>query len=162
MNILGINAWHGDAAACLIREGAIVAAAAEERFVRQRHCAGFPEHAVRVCLEEGGVSAADLDHVAISRDPSARMHRKLMDSLARLPAAFSLKERLQNVGKPRDVRGTLAAALQLSPASLTAEFHNVEHHQAHMASAFFVSPFPRAALLSVDGFGDFISTMTGF
>src|SRR5690349_3562317 len=120
MNILGINAWHGDAAACLIRDGAIVAAAAEERFVRQRHCAGFPERAVRFCLSEGGISAADLDHVAISRDPSARMHKKLMDSLARLPAAFSLKERLQNVGKRRDVRGSLATALRVAPETLTA------------------------------------------
>jgi carbamoyltransferase len=161
MIILGVNAWHGDAAACLIRDGQLVAAAAEERFVRQRHCAGFPEHAVRFCLREAGVSAQDLAHVAISRDPSARMHRKLMASLARLPAAFSLKERLQNVGKPRDVRASLADALQVRPDELRAEFHNVEHHQAHMASAFFISPFQRAALLSVDGFGDFVSTMTG-
>src|SRR5207248_1354810 len=122
------------------RDGEIVAAAAEERFVRQRHCAGFPEHAVRFCLREGGVTAQDLAHVAVSRDPSARMHQKLMASLARLPAAFSLKERLQNVGKPRDVRGALAGALLVPPDELTAEFHNVEHHQAHMASAFYVSP----------------------
>jgi carbamoyltransferase len=161
MNILGINAWHGDAAACLIQDGQIVAAAAEERFVRQRHCAGFPDHAIRFCLSQGELSARDLDHVAVSRDPSARMHRKLMDALARLPAAFSLKERLQNVGKPRDVRGALAGSLGMEPGTLRAEFHNVEHHQAHMASSFFVSPFERAALLSVDGFGDFVSTMIG-
>jgi carbamoyltransferase len=161
MNILGINAWHGDAAACLLQDGEIVAAAAEERFVRLRHCAGFPGHAVRFCLREGGITARDLDHVAVSRDPSARMHQSLMNALARLPAAFSLKERLQNVGKPRDLRAALAGALGVSPEELTADFRNVEHHQAHMASAFFVSPFQRAALLSVDGFGDFVSTMIG-
>jgi carbamoyltransferase len=162
MNILGINAWHGDAAACLVRDGALIAAAAEERFNRQRHSAGFPENAIRFCLEQGGIGAADLDHVAVSRDPSARMHRKLMAALARLPAAFSLKDRLQNVLKVRDVRGALATALGVPPTQLQSCFHNVEHHQAHMASAFFVSPFQRAALLSVDGFGDFVSTMLGW
>ena len=161
MNILGINAWHGDAAACLVRDGELVAAVAEERFARLRHCAGFPERAIRYCLRQGGIGPTELDHVAVSRDPSAHMHKKLMAALARLPAAFSLKDRLQNVGKLRDVRGTLAAALDVAPAELRACFHNVEHHQAHMASAFFVSPFEQAALLSVDGFGDFVSTMIG-
>src|SRR6266571_3071512 len=161
MNILGINAWHGDAAACLVRDGELVAAVAEERFARLRHCAGFPERAVRFCLQHGGIGPHELDHVAVSRDPSARMHKKLMAALARLPAAFSLKDRLQNVGKLRDLRSTLAAALDVAPEELRARFHNVEHHQAHMASAFFVSPFDHAALLSVDGFGDFVSTMIG-
>jgi carbamoyltransferase len=161
MNILGINAWHGDAAACLVRDGELVAAAAEERFERLRHCAGFPERAIRYCLQHGGIGPHELDHVAVSRDPSAHMHKKLMAALARLPAAFSLKDRLQNVGKRRDLRGALAAALEVAPDELRACFHNVEHHQAHMASAFFVSPFEHAALLSVDGFGDFVSTMIG-
>ena len=90
------------------------------------------------------------------------MHRKLMDALARLPAAFSLKDRLQNVGKPRDVQAALAAALEVAPRRPCARASTTcEHHQAHMASAFFVSPFERAALLSVDGFGDFVSTMVG-
>ena len=106
MNILGINAWHGDAAACLVRDGELVAAVAEERFARLRHCAGFPERAIRYCLRQGGIGPTELDHVAVSRDPSAHMHKKLMAALARLPAAFSLKDRLQNVGKLRDVRGT--------------------------------------------------------
>jgi carbamoyltransferase len=161
MNILGINAWHGDAAACLVRDGELVAAVAEERFNRQKHSAGFPERSVAYCLQHGGITARELDHVAVSRDPSAHMHKKLMAALARLPAAFSLKDRLQNVGKVRDLRATLAASLDMAPDDLTAGFHNVEHHQAHMASAFFVSPFDHAALLSVDGFGDFVSTMVG-
>jgi carbamoyltransferase len=162
MNILGINAWHGDAAACLVRDGVLVAAAAEERFTRQRHCAGFPEHAVRFCLAQAGLAPVELDHVALSRDPSAHMHRKLMAALARLPAAFSLKDRLQNVGKVRNLPGALAAALDIDADQLRARFHNVEHHKAHVASAFFASPFERAALLSVDGFGDFVSTMVGW
>ena len=81
MNILGINAWHGDAAACLVHDGELVAAAAEERFNRIRHCAGFPEQAIRSCLRQAGIGPRDLDHVAVSRDPSARMHQKLMASL---------------------------------------------------------------------------------
>jgi carbamoyltransferase len=162
MNILGINAWHGDAAACLVLDGVLVAAAAEERFARQRHCAGFPEQAIRFCLQQGRLAPGELDHVALSRDPSAHMHRKLMAALARLPAAFSLKDRLQNVGKLRNLRGELAAALDVDPDRLRARCHNVEHHKAHMSSAFFASPFERAALLSVDGFGDFVSTMLGW
>src|SRR5438045_2231721 len=120
MTILGINAWHGDAAACLVRDGGVVAAVAEERFNRQRHCAGFPSAAIRYCLEQGGIGPGGLDHVAVSRDPSAHMHRKLMAALARLPAAFSLKDRLQNVGKVRDLRATLAASLDVDPAELRA------------------------------------------
>jgi carbamoyltransferase len=162
MNILGINAWHADAAACLVRDGELVAAAAEERFNRHKHCSGFPEHAIQFCLEQGGIGPEALDHVALSRDPSAETHKRLMASLGRLPASFSLKDRLQQVDKQRDVRASLSAALGIPSDRLRAGFHNVEHHQAHMSSAFFVSPFEQAALLSVDGFGDFVSTMTGW
>jgi carbamoyltransferase len=157
--ILGLNAFHGDAAAALVVDGELVVAAEEERFNRVKHCAGFPELAARWCLEDAGLEPGDLDHVAVSRDPKANLGRKLMRTIRHGASARYLKARLENAAKVRDVRSALARALDVSPDALRAEVHNVEHHQAHVASAFFVSPFERAAVLSVDGFGDFASTM---
>jgi carbamoyltransferase len=157
--ILGLNAFHGDAAAALVVDGELVVAAEEERFNRVKHCAGFPELAARWCLEDAGLEPGDLDHVAVSRDPKANLGRKLMRTIRHGASARYLKARLENAAKVRDVRSALARALDVSPDALRAEVHNVEHHQAHVASAFFVSPFEQAAVLSVDGFGDFASTM---
>jgi carbamoyltransferase len=155
--ILGINAYHGDAAAALVVDGELVAAAEEERFNRIKHCAGFPSEAARWCLEDSGLSAHDLDHVAVSRDPRANLGRKLLRTIRHGASARYLKQRLQNAAQIRDVGSALSEALNVD--RVTATIHNVEHHQAHVASAFFVSPFEDAAVLSVDGFGDFASTM---
>src|SRR5439155_18608306 len=111
--------------------------------------------------EEAGISAYDLDHVGISRDPRANLHRKMLFALARRPGLRLIRDRLANAARVRDLKQALVEALDLDPASLRAEFHNVQHHLAHMASAFFVSPFDDAAILSVDGMGDFVSTMWG-
>jgi carbamoyltransferase len=157
--ILGLNAYHGDAAAALLIDGRLVAAAEEERFNRVKHCAGFPELAATWCLADAGLDAGDLDHVAVSRDPRANLGRKLLRTIRHGASARYLKARLENAAKVRDVRAALATALDVAPEAIRAEIHNVEHHQAHVASAFFVSPFEEAAVLSVDGFGDFASTM---
>ncbi len=160
--VLGINAYHGDAAAALVKDGHLVAAVEEERFNRKKHCAGFPTLAVRYCLEEAGITPAELDHVAISRDPSANLHKKILFSISRLNKVGNLiGSRLANAAKVRSLKDELAAALEVSPNVFRAQFHNVEHHKAHMASCFLVSDFDRAAILSIDGFGDFISTMWG-
>jgi len=155
--ILGINAYHGDAAAALIVDGELVAAAEEERFNRVKHCAGFPALAARWCLDDAGLRPDDLDHVAVSRDPRANLGRKLLRTIRHGASARYLKARLENASRIRDVGSALAEALGVD--GLRAQVHNVEHHQAHVASAFFVSPFQEAAILSVDGFGDFASTM---
>jgi carbamoyltransferase len=155
--ILGINAYHGDASAALVVDGELVAAAEEERFNRVKHCAGFPTLAARWCLEDAGLRADDLDHVAVSRDPRANLGRKLLRTIRHGASARYLKARLENASRIRDAGSALAEALGVE--ELRAEVHNVEHHQAHVASAFFVSPFEDAAILSVDGFGDFASTM---
>jgi len=157
--ILGLNAYHGDAAAALVLDGELVAAAEEERFNRVKHCAGFPELAAAWCLADAGLSVGDLDHVAIGRDPKANLGHKLLGVLRQAPSAGFLRSRLENAAKVRDARGQLAEALGVDRELLRARFHHVEHHQAHVASAFFVSPFEEAAVLSVDGFGDFASTM---
>jgi carbamoyltransferase len=155
--ILGLNAYHGDAAAALVIDGELVNAAEEERFNRIKHCAGFPALAARWCLEDAGLKPEDLDHVAVSRDPRANLGRKLMRTIRHGASARYLKQRLQNAAEVRDVDSALSEALGVD--RLSAQVHNVEHHHAHVASAFFVSPFADAAILSVDGFGDFASTM---
>ncbi len=155
--ILGLNAYHGDAAAALVIDGQLVAAAEEERFTRLKHVAGFPSHAAAWCLSYAGLAPAELDHVAMGRDPRANLGAKLVQTARWLRNPSYVAERLRAMRKVRGAGDDLGAALG-SPAA-RARFHNVEHHQAHVASAFFVSPFEEAAVLTVDGFGDFASTM---
>jgi carbamoyltransferase len=159
MYILGINAYHGDASAAIIKDGRLIAAVEEERFNRIKHCAGFPEQAIRYCLAEAGVRLEDVDHIGISRDPSAHLHKKILYAATRLGLFKQAKDRLGNAARVRDLKDEVARRFNLPKRSLRAQFHNVEHHLAHLASCFLVSPFARAALLSIDGFGDFISTM---
>lgn len=159
--ILGINAYHGGASATLIRDGQLVAAVEEERFTRQKYWAGFPVQSIQYCLQEAGITAYDLDHVGVSRNPSANLIKKVRYVLTQRPSLGLLRGRLKTASKASDLRSQLAEALGLDANSIRAEFHNVEHHRAHMASAFFVSPFTEAAILSVDGMGDFVSTMSG-
>jgi carbamoyltransferase len=157
--ILGLNAFHGDAAAALVVDGELVAAAEEERFSRVKHVAGFPALAASWCLEEAGVAPEQLDHVAIGRDPKANLGAKLRRTLRHAPSIGFLRSRLENAARVRDVRGRLAEALGVAKDDLRGGFHHVEHHQAHAASAFLVSPFEYAAILTLDGFGDFASTL---
>src|SRR5215203_2985569 len=161
MYILGINAYHGDAAAAIVKDGHLIAAVEEERFNRFKHSAGFPEQAIRYCLNAEGIRLEDLDHAGISRDPSAHLHKKILFAATRIAKFGSrqIKDRLGNAAKVRDLKDELARVFGVPKKQLHARFHNVEHHRAHLASCFFVSPFEGAALLSIDGFGDFISTM---
>jgi carbamoyltransferase len=161
MNVLGLNAYHGDASAALLSARGIECAVEEERFSRLKHQAGFPALAALEALKYAGLEARDLTHVAISRDPSAHIHRKLMFALSQGPRFSLIRDRLANVSRVRDPKPALADALGVCESVLPATLHRVEHHQAHMASSFFVSPFDQAALLSIDGFGDFVSTMWG-
>ncbi len=155
MNILGINAYHADASAALYVDGSLSGAVAEERLSRSKHCAGFPTLAVRELLRRAGLRAEDLHHVAISRDPSAHLWRKALRALGSPALAGRLADRIRNLGRVRGVVADLEGALG-APLGAT-QLHQVGHHRAHLASAFFVSPFDEAACLSLDGFGDFVS-----
>jgi carbamoyltransferase len=158
MNILGINAYHGNASAAIVCEGRLVAAVEEERFNRVKYAAGFPAQAIRYCLKEAGLELKDIDHVAVPRNPYARLGTKLFYAM-RMPS-FA-RERMKVLAKFKGIPEALAQAFDTDPTKVAAKFHRVEHHKAHLASAFFVSPFERAALLSADGLGDFASTMWG-
>jgi carbamoyltransferase len=159
--VLGINAYHGGASACLIRDGVLVAAVEEERFSRIKYQAGFPTQAIRFVLQEAGIGPQDLAHVGISRKPTANLMKKALFAFQRRPSLSLITDRLNNSMKVGDLKSVFCEAVGVSPATVHAEFHNIEHHRAHMASAFFVSPFDEAAILSVDGMGDFVSTMWG-
>jgi len=161
MYILGINAYHGGASACIIKDGELIAAVEEERFERVKYWAGFPVHAIRYCLSEAGISVFDLEHIGISRDPNANILRKAKYAIRRGPSPQLLIDRLRNRRVVGNISTVLCEMLKINRRDLKASFHNVEHHRAHMASTFFVSPFENAAVLSVDGMGDFTSTMWG-
>jgi len=157
MNILGINVYHPDVSAVLIRDGQLVAALEEERFRRIKHCAGFPGMAIRRCLETGGIDGRQIDAIAVSRNPKANLWRKAAFVLHRRPGRALLRDRASNLRKFHDLQTPLAEALSI-PCGDLPKIHNVEHHPAHLASAFFVSPFEQAAVCAIDGFGDFVST----
>ena len=156
MDILGINAFHGDSAAVLLRDGGFEAGIEEERLNRTKHWAGFPASAIRTVLAMGATRLSEVPHVAVSRDPSAHLLSKSLFVFRRRPGFAAIRSRLFNVRKVKDLRSRLQA---LDPG-FRGTVHNVEHHRAHLASAFFCSPFEQAACLTVDGFGDFLSSMS--
>jgi carbamoyltransferase len=158
MVIIGINAYHGDASAAIVVDGKLVAAAEEERFNRIKHCAGFPANAIRACLKIAGLEAKDIEHVAVARDPRARMFRKALYALKIPRMALN---RLGAQAKFLGIQEELGKALGVRGEEIKAQMHRIEHHKAHLASSFLVSPFDEAALLSIDGLGDFASTMWG-
>ena len=159
MIILGLNAFHGDSSACLVIDGQLISAAEEERFRRIKHWAGLPTEAVRYCLEAGGITLDQVDHIAINRNPSANLLKKALFAFSKRPSLKAITDRLTNAGKVSDVQSLLCS--EFSCQNPHFKIHNIEHHLAHLASSFFVSPFDNAAVVSVDGFGDFVSTMWG-
>ncbi len=158
MLILGLNAYHADSAACLIKNGRLVAAAEEERFRRMKHWAGLPTKAIDYCLKEGGVSLGEIEHIAVNRKPGVNNWRRLAFVLRHRPDPRLMMSKVRNIRSASSAKEALERAYGIS---LRAELHHVEHHLAHLASAFLVSGFEEAACLSVDGFGDFASTAMG-
>src|SRR5918996_4116358 len=158
MIIVGINAYHGDVSGVVLRDGELVAAVEEERFRRVKHWAGFPRESIRACLDIAGVAPQEVDHFAVSRDPRANLLRKALFTLWNRPSPGLVWDRMKNSSHVRDVASTLGQELGIMTEEITAKMHWVEHHPAHLASAFFVSPFDEAAVCAIDGFGDFVST----
>jgi carbamoyltransferase len=159
MIILGINAFHGDSAAALVRDGGLIAAAEEERFRRIKHWAGFPSEAIAYCLAEAGLRLRDVDYVAVNQDSRAHRLRRLVYLLSHPRGVALLRERLRNRQRREEIPALLARALPSEP--FRGAFHPIEHHLAHLSSAFHVSPFEEAVVVSIDGFGDFASAAWG-
>ena len=162
MRILGISAFYHDSAAALVEDGRIVAAAQEERFTRKRHDAGFPEEAINYCLQAGGISLDDVDHVVFFEKPLIKFERLLETYLANAPRGFSsfkiaipvwIKEKLFQKANLEKALGALAPS-----GSVAGKLLFTEHHQSHAASAFFPSPFEEAVVLTMDGVGEWATT----
>jgi carbamoyltransferase len=156
MIILGINAYHANASAAIVADGRLLAAVEEERLNRVKYAAGLPARAIQYCLDQAGAKISEVDHIAIPRNPWARWATKLRYAM-RMPR-FAL-DRARVMARFAGIREDLAAAFEVAPENIRAQFHRIEHHMAHLASAYFVSPFERAAVLSADGLGDFASSM---
>ena len=163
MYILGLNAYHADSSAAIFKDGEMIAATEEERFRRVKHWAGFPSMAVQFCLKEAGITLAQLDHIAIGRDPKAKLDKKILFLLKNPGGGWNaVLDRVKNAKK---VASLDAEFIKIDPSvssqDIKNKIHQVEHHRSHLASAFFASPFEEAALLSIDGSGDFSTTMIG-
>jgi len=159
MKILGVNAYHGDSSACLIDDGRLLGAVEEERFRRVKHWAGFPAHAIQWCLDEAGLKLSDIDAIAVNRSTAANFWTKFRYTLIHRPSWQLITSRLRHRTQATHLERDLRSHFKLPAMAPLPPIHHVEHHQAHLASAFFVSPFNRAAIVSVDSFGDFVSTM---
>ncbi|CAN5483911.1 carbamoyltransferase C-terminal domain-containing protein [soil metagenome] len=155
--ILGINTFHAGASAAILIDGQPVAAIAEERLNRVKYFAGFPKLSIQRCLDIAGLSFSDIDHVAVGRDSSANLHKKLEFAL-RNPAKLLNLARIRSKSKTFDDLTTMIAReCDVDSAKLTFKAHNIEHHLAHTASAYFASEWENSAGITIDGSGDFVS-----
>jgi carbamoyltransferase len=157
--ILGINSFHGDASACILKDGVLIAAAEEERFLRVKHWAGFPKESISYCLDEAGISLSEVSAIAINSDPKANYFRKIIHVL-RYRVDFALvKDRLLN----SEAKKTVTQSIEESfPDQIfCGKIRHINHHMAHLASSFYVSPYEKSAVVSIDGFGDFSSGCWG-
>jgi len=159
MLILGLNMFHADASAAILEDGKILFAVAEERLNRHKHYGGFPALAAKACLDAVGAKLTDIHHVAVGQDSDANLAKKVQYALANPGKILNFIEMRQRKEAMRDVRLLLARALELDPEQLKFQEHHVEHHIAHIASAYYCSPWEKAAGFSYDGSGDFVSTM---
>src|ERR1700689_889124 len=159
MLILGLNMFHADASAALVQDGEVVFAIAEERLNRIKHYAGFPSLAIKACLDFVGAKITDVDHVAIGQDSDANLARKVQYALANPAKILNLIRLRQRKQPMRDARSLVASALEVDAKTLRFVEHHLEHHIAHIASAYYCSPWEKAAGFSYDGSGVFVSAM---
>ena len=160
MYILGINAYHADSSAAIFKDGVMLAATEEERFRRIKHWAGFPSMAVEFCLKEAGINLSQVDHIAIGRNTKAKFFNKLLYVFKNPGDLTGIIERRKNAQQITSLEDEfLKIDSSIDPTLLKKKIHYVEHHRAHLASTFFASPYKDSAILSIDGSGDFSTTM---
>ncbi len=159
MLILGLNMFHADASAAIVQDGEVVFAIAEERLNRKKHFGGFPTLAIQACLDAVGAKISDVEHVAVGQDSDANIAQKVQYALANPAKILNFMRMRQRKEAMRDVRTLLSNAFEIEPGKLRFQEHHLEHHIAHIASAYYCSPWEKAAGFSYDGSGDFVSTM---
>jgi len=161
MYILGINAYHGDSSAAIIKDGEVISAIEEERIRRIKHWAGFPSESIKFCLKDADTSMEDIDYITIGRNPSAHLFKKVGSSIKKLMNPKFLKDRFLNINKVLSIKDEIENALNIEKNKIRASIKLIEHHRSHLASVFFASNFEESAIVSIDGFGDFSSCMFG-
>ena len=159
MYILGVNAYHGDSSACILKDGEILAAVEEERFRRIKHWAGFPSESIKYCLKEAGINLSDVAYLAVNQDSSANLVKKVMYTLKSKPSFALIADRIKNKKERSDIPSHLK--ILFPDDAFTGKVQFIEHHLCHLASAYYVSPFVESVVVSVDGFGDFASAAWG-
>jgi carbamoyltransferase len=159
MLILGLNMFHADASAAIVLDGEVKFAIAEERLNRHKHFGGFPALAVKACLDSVGARISDVEHVAVGQDSDANLVKKVQYALANPAKILNFIRLRQRKEAMRDLRSLLMNALEVDSSQLRFQEHHLEHHIAHIASAYYCSPWEQAAGFSYDGSGDFVSTM---
>ncbi|HEX5732550.1 MAG TPA: carbamoyltransferase C-terminal domain-containing protein [Blastocatellia bacterium] len=159
MLVLGLNMFHGDASAALIQDGEVVFAIAEERLNRVKHYGGIPALSIKACLDWAGADISDIDHVAVGRDKDANLAKKVQYALANPAKLLNFIQIRKRREVMNDLKSLLARALEVEPERMRFREHNVEHHIAHIASAYYCSGWDSAAGFSYDGSGDFVSAM---
>ena len=160
MNIIGINAYHADSSACLVIDGKLINAVEEERFTRIKHWAGFPIQSIKFCLENANLKISDIDKISLNFDPNANLLKKILFIIKKKPSVGLILNRLKRKKKYQSIKTILDK--EFTDDKFKGDIENIEHHYAHLSSAYHVSPFDKACVLSVDGFGDFASTAWGF
>jgi carbamoyltransferase len=160
MKIIGINAFHADSAACLVVDGKLIVAIEEERINRIKHWAGFPIESIKYCLKYSNLEISDIDHFSINIDPRANYLKKLFFLIRHRPSFKTIINKIKKKQKYLTIRELLNK--EFKNQKFLGEINNIEHHYAHLSSAFHVSPYNEACILSVDGFGDFASTAWGY
>ena len=160
MNIIGINAYHADSSACLVIDGKLINAVEEERFTRIKHWAGFPIQSIKFCLENANLKISDINKISLNFDPNANLLKKILFIIRKKPSVGLILNRLKRKKKYQSIKTILDK--EFTDDKFKGDIENIEHHYAHLSSAYHVSPFDKACVLSVDGFGDFASTAWGF
>ena len=158
MFILGLNAYHGDASACIFKDNIVLAAVEEERFTRIKHAAGFPINSIKFCLDKAGISIEQVDHVTINRKPNQKIFKKALYASTKLFNLSFIKNRFNNLKKINSIKKELESHFKVK---INSKIHNIDHHTSHIASSVYFSSMENSNFISVDGFGDFVSTVTG-
>ena len=159
MYIIGLNLFHGDSSACILKDGVLIAAAEEERFRRIKHWAGFPSKAISWCLSEANIALEDVRYISLNQKQNSNFLRKLYFTISNKPNLRMLIQQYKNKKKRLDIKDYLKKNFPNS--EFKGDILEIEHHTAHLSSAFHVSPFDKALVVSIDGFGDFASSAWG-
>ena len=160
MNIIGINAFHADSSACLVSDGKLISAVEEERFNRVKHWAGFPIESIKYCLDNSNLKISEIDHISININPKTNYLNKFFFLLKHKPSLKLILNKLKKKRKYNSIKTLIEN--EFGNNNFKGKINNIEHHYAHLSSAFHVSPYKESCIVSVDGFGDFASTAWGY